>query len=75
MIQRYVRPAFERRGLGRETLAFVEREAHVLGVRTLLLEVRAGNDRARLLYERAGFLERNNSLMAKRLRTTERRGA
>ena len=71
----YVRPAFERRGLGRETLAFVEREAHVLGVRTLLLEVRDGNDRARLLYERAGFLERNNSLMAKRLRTTERRGA
>jgi len=63
----YVRPRFEGRGLGRETLAFVEREARVLGVRTLLLEVRAGNDRARRLYERAGFLDRDNALMVKML--------
>ena len=39
----YVRPGFERRGLGRATLAFVEHEACVSGVRTLLLEVRKGN--------------------------------
>ncbi len=75
----YVRPGFERRGLGRATLAFVEREARVSGVRTLLLEVRRGNDRAKRLYERAGFLGRHNELMAKTLEQrpepTERRGA
>ena len=63
----YVRPGFERRGLGRATLAFAEREARQCGVRTLLLEVRTGNDRARRLYERAGFLDRDNVLMAKKL--------
>jgi ribosomal protein S18 acetylase RimI-like enzyme len=63
----YVRPGFEGRGLGRETVAFVEREACVVSVRTLLLEVRTGNDRARRLYERAGFLDRDNALMAKKL--------
>jgi ribosomal protein S18 acetylase RimI-like enzyme len=63
----YVRPGFAGRGLGRATLAFVEREARASGVRTLLLEVRAGNDRARLVYERAGFVDRNNGLMMKEL--------
>ena len=75
----YVRPGFERRGLGRATLAFVEGEARVSGVRMLLLEVRKGNDRARRLYERAGFAGRHNELMGKKLEQdaepTERRGA
>lgn len=63
----YVRPGFERRGLGRATLAFVERQARSAGVQTLLLEVRTGNERARGLYERAGFVGRHNALMAKKL--------
>ena len=63
----YVRPAFERRGLARATLAFVEREARSAGVHTLLLEVRTGNERARRLYERAGFGGRQNALLAKTL--------
>jgi ribosomal protein S18 acetylase RimI-like enzyme len=63
----YVRPGFERRGLGRATLAFVEREARSSGAYTLLLEVRTGNKRARRLYERAGFAGRQNALLAKKL--------
>jgi ribosomal protein S18 acetylase RimI-like enzyme len=63
----YVRPGFEHRGLGRATLAFVEREARSAAVHTLLLEVRTGNERARRLYERAGFGGRQNALLAKTL--------
>jgi ribosomal protein S18 acetylase RimI-like enzyme len=63
----YVSPGFEGRGLGRATLEFVEREACASGAKTLLLEVRTGNDRARRLYERAGFAGRHNGLMAKNL--------
>jgi ribosomal protein S18 acetylase RimI-like enzyme len=63
----YVRPGFEGRGLGRATLTLVEREARASGVRTLLLEVRLGNDRARRLYERAGFVDRDNGLLMKEL--------
>ena len=45
------------RGLGRQLLAFFENRARELGCRTMLLEVRRSNDRARDLYVRAGFHE------------------
>lgn len=63
----YVRPAFQGHGLATETLAFVEREARTAGARTLHVEVRSANDRARQGYERAGFELRDWQVLSKKL--------
>ena len=49
--------ALQGRGLGRQLLAFFENRARELECRTMLLEVRRSNARARELYSRAGFHE------------------
>jgi len=49
--------ALQGRGLGRQLLAFFENRARELDCRTMLLEVRRSNARARELYSRAGFHE------------------
>ena len=51
------------RGLGRELTQFAINEAAKLGIRTLHLEVEAGNDRASALYRKAGFRETGRALM------------
>jgi len=63
----YLRPEWRGRGLGRRAVATAEAGARRLGVRALHLEVDTGN-RARVLYERAGFVVRDRyHLMIKRL--------
>ncbi len=47
--------AFRRRGLARALVARVAADARSLGARTASLEVRAGNEGARALYEALGF--------------------
>jgi ribosomal protein S18 acetylase RimI-like enzyme len=63
----YVRPTFEGRGIARAALDFVEQESRAAGAHALHLEVRMDNERARRLYERAGFTARDNHLMSKLL--------
>jgi diamine N-acetyltransferase len=57
------------RGLGGGGLALRQAEdaCRALGVRALHLEVDRGNHRARAVYEKAGFEDRNNHLLTKRL--------
>ncbi len=50
-----VRRAWHRRGVGGELLGALEAWAHTHGIRRLELTVRADNDRAQRLYERAGY--------------------
>lgn len=50
-----VLPAWRRRGVGRALLEAVLDEARRLGAMRATLEVRASNQAARALYERAGF--------------------
>jgi ribosomal-protein-alanine acetyltransferase len=50
-----VHPAWRRRGLARALLEIAFRRAAAAGVRTALLEVRAGNLEALRLYESLGF--------------------
>lgn len=50
-----VLPAWRRRGVGRALLEAVLAEARRLGAARATLEVRASNQAARALYERAGF--------------------
>lgn len=52
-----VAPPWQRRGIGREALAFVVRLARDYGATKLLLEVRPSNTAAIALYAAAGFSE------------------
>jgi [ribosomal protein S18]-alanine N-acetyltransferase len=52
-----VRPAHQRRGLGRRVLAWVLASAQTAGVATVHVELRASNAPAFALYRRAGFEE------------------
>jgi ribosomal-protein-alanine N-acetyltransferase len=52
-----VAPPWQRRGIGREALAFVARLARDYGAAKMLLEVRPSNTAAIALYAAAGFSE------------------
>jgi ribosomal protein S18 acetylase RimI-like enzyme len=50
-----VAPAYRRTGIGRRLLKWLEKCAVVAGICTVALEVRAGNEGARLFYKRLGY--------------------
>lgn len=50
-----VHPRWRRRGIGRELLTALLKEAAQKGVHRIFLEVRVSNEAARALYEQAGF--------------------
>ncbi|MDX1385462.1 MAG: GNAT family N-acetyltransferase [Thermoanaerobaculia bacterium] len=54
----YVRPAWRRQGLAATVLESAARDAAEAGARALHLEVGRGNGTARRVYERAGFIAR-----------------
>lgn len=57
-----VRPSQQRRGVGQQLLRDVLRAARDAGCARMTLLVGAGNDRARALYQRMGFVERDRFL-------------
>jgi ribosomal protein S18 acetylase RimI-like enzyme len=63
----YVAPAHRARGLGTGLLQAAEAACRERGVRALHLAVERSNERARALYRRSGFRERDQYLMTKRL--------
>jgi ribosomal protein S18 acetylase RimI-like enzyme len=63
----YLKESCRGRGLGRNTLRFAEAKCAQLGVRALHLEVDRNNARALAVYLKAGFEDRNNFLLTKRL--------
>ncbi len=52
-----VRPAYQRSGVGRHLVGWLERSALVAGIGTIHLELRASNRGARRFYGRLGFAE------------------
>ncbi|MEM7501578.1 MAG: GNAT family N-acetyltransferase [Pseudomonadota bacterium] len=50
-----VAPGFERQGIGQRLLGAAERRARERGAESMTLHVFAVNDRARAMYEKAGF--------------------
>lgn len=50
-----VHPSYRRRGIGARLLSCMIGQARAQGLSVMLLEVRAGNHGARMLYERQGF--------------------
>lgn len=59
-------PAWRRRGLGRRLMSALLERARVCGLRSLSLEVLAGNDAARRLYEGAGMRVTRDLLVLER---------
>jgi ribosomal-protein-alanine acetyltransferase len=52
-----VQPGYQRQGLGRALLEWLEASARTAGIFSIRLELRASNDSARLFYERLGYRE------------------
>lgn len=52
-----VRPTYQRRGVGRSLLEWLESSAQTAGTFLMHLEVRAGNSNARDFYRKQGFME------------------
>src|SRR5262245_36453794 len=52
-----VRPRYQRAGMGRHLIRWLEESALVAGISTIRLELRASNRGARRFYERLGFAE------------------
>jgi GNAT superfamily N-acetyltransferase len=61
----YIRERYRGRGVGRQALAFVERECRALGVHALHLEVERANTGAQQFYRRAGFIDQGRFLLNK----------
>lgn len=62
-----VAPSHQGRGLGTEALAVAEVECRAAGIRALHLEVEFEKERARRLYEKAGYFSHSRHLLTKRL--------
>src|ERR1044072_4703022 len=52
-----VAPEFQRHGLGRQLISWVEQSATVAGLFVMQLEVRAANQQARRFYAKLGYRE------------------
>jgi len=65
----FVEDPYRSQGIGRLALRLVEDACRTLGVHALHLEVNRENHRARSIYEKAGFEDRNNHLLTKRLKS------
>jgi GNAT superfamily N-acetyltransferase len=63
----YVEEGHRGRGVGGLALRLAEDACRTMGVRALHLEVDRENHRARAVYEKAGFEDRYNHLLTKRL--------
>jgi GNAT superfamily N-acetyltransferase len=63
----YVEEGHRGKGLGGLAVRLAEDTCRTMGVRALHLEVDRENHRARAVYEKAGFEDRDNHLLTKRL--------
>jgi ribosomal-protein-alanine N-acetyltransferase len=52
-----VLPGYQRQGVGKQLVEWLEASARTAGIFAVRLELRAGNDDARRFYERLGYLE------------------
>ncbi len=52
-----IQPEYQRRGIGRRLVAWLEKSARVAGVFTVILEVRTSNEAAIRFYRRLGYTD------------------
>ena len=63
----YVEEGYRGRGVGGLALRLAVDTCQTMGIRALHLEVERENHRARAVYGKGGFEDRNNHLLTKRL--------
>jgi ribosomal protein S18 acetylase RimI-like enzyme len=63
----YVKEGFRGRGVGSAVLRLIEAVCPALGVRAVSLEVARDDSRAQAVYRKAGFRERSNYALVKRV--------
>ena len=63
----YVRPAFRRRGIAADLLAFLEKELQKQGVNDIKILTGAENSNAIRVYERMGYRKKNETVLQKGL--------
>jgi ribosomal protein S18 acetylase RimI-like enzyme len=61
----YIRPAFQRQGLGQDALVFAQEKCTQAGIKALRLEVGTENSAAQQFYRRAGFEQDTRFLFSK----------
>jgi len=64
----FLKKEFRQVGLGKQTLEFVERQAKVLNVNVIHLEVERSNTDAAKLYRNKGFTDNGRILLSKRVK-------
>lgn len=62
----FIKEGFRNRGIGRETMEFIEGQAVELGVKAIHLEVEKHNEKGSRLYIKQGYKSNNRMLLSKR---------
>lgn len=65
----YIRETYRSQGIGKQTLEFVKTTCQNLGIKAVHLEVNHQNDRAKTIYQKAGFVEHDRYLMTNWMNT------
>ncbi|XWK91129.1 MAG: GNAT family N-acetyltransferase [Phormidium sp.] len=67
----YIRETYRGQGIGKQTLEFVKTTCQTSGIKAVHLEVSHENNRAKTIYQKAGFVEHDRYLMTNWI-TTEK---
>ena len=63
----FIKEGFRNRGIGRETIEFIEVQAVELGVKAMHLEVEKHNEKGKRLYVNQGYKSNDRMLLSKRI--------
>ncbi|OKH37115.1 GNAT family N-acetyltransferase [[Phormidium ambiguum] IAM M-71] len=61
----YIRESYRSQGIGKQTLEFVLTTCQTLGIKAVHLEVSHENNRAKTIYQKAGFVAHDRYFMTK----------
>lgn len=64
----YIDPVYQGKGIGKQTIQFLEKSCILLNIQALHLEVARENTSAQGFYQRVGFEDHDRYLMTKRLK-------
>lgn len=59
----YIRENYRNQGIGKQTLEFVQKNCQALGIKAVHLEVYHENNRAKSIYQKAGFVTHDRYFM------------
>ncbi|MEM1135759.1 MAG: GNAT family N-acetyltransferase [Bacteroidota bacterium] len=63
----YIKAGYRNKGIGKQTMGFIEEHAKKLGVKAIHLEVESHNEKGNRLYVKQDYQGNNRSLLTKRI--------